>query len=167
MSYWLVTLASRVGFHKPRVEARREPSPTRASSPRSEQGGSLDLLIGGICFQGIEYLSSPESSANVVGLSAGASDPTTPASVAIAIPSLRSADAVLSLVPLAPAPALAWRWWSAHADDGAGSAFPLDLLPSPALKSLARHWFVRDDHLAYLVTKPLLTVSTGPWRTKS
>ena len=69
MSYWLVGLARRVGFHKPGAVGRGESSPTRASSPQSEQGGSLDLLIEGICFQGMEYFCSPNSSANVVGLS--------------------------------------------------------------------------------------------------
>jgi hypothetical protein len=145
MKPWPLRLSSGPGFHKPIARARREPSPARASSPRDEQGGMADLLIEGICHAGREgrrEAFTPESSASVVGLSAWASDPTTPASAANAVPlAIASADAGPSLAHTAPARVPARRWWSAHADDGGRSAFPLDLLPSRPEESLARHFF--------------------------
>ena len=94
MILWPVPMATTPAFHKPRALAKGEPSPLRASSPRNEQGGILALLIEGICaLRKLDIASAftPESAANVVGLSASgpglASDPTTPASAAYAVPS--------------------------------------------------------------------------------
>ena len=157
MSYWLVPMASRSGFHKPGVDSRTNTSLTRGSTLRSEQGGRSGLLIEGIWKVHLKSVCipfTPESSASVVGLSSSAIrldlDPTAPASTAHAVPSLCSVDAGLSLAPLAPAHVLARRAQSAHADDGERLAFPLDLLPARSLKSLPRHCSLRDDQLAHL-----------------
>ena len=48
MRYWLLPLASGVGFHKPiAATAGRMSSPARASSPSGDQGGSIESLTGG------------------------------------------------------------------------------------------------------------------------
>ena len=118
-------LAKRVGFRWPTPIA----SSPRASSPRLEQGGRSETLIQGICFHASCILAfTPQSvfACRRLATPEGYATPTTPASAGLRpVPSVPSADAAGSHVPTAPTHPLARRWWSAYADDGGRSAFPL------------------------------------------
>jgi hypothetical protein len=118
-------LAKALGFRWPTPQA----SSSRASSPLLEQGGRLEILIQGICFEA-SCLSpfTPQSSFDCRRLAStdGLANPTTPASAGLRpVPSVPSADAAGSHVPTAPTHPLARRRWSAYADDSGRSAFPL------------------------------------------
>jgi hypothetical protein len=152
-------LANTMGFQKPGPVSAARTSLFWASSPTSEQGGNPGLLIRGFLLLWKGDFPARESAASVVGLSTFVSDPTTTASAAEsslslglpAVPSANaSADAVPELGPSAPAWSTASRWWSAHADDEAREAFPLDLLPLRAMESPPRRLIDSHGHLAHL-----------------
>ncbi len=119
-------LAKTVGFRWPTPNA----SSQRASSPRLEQGGRLEILIQGICFEASCLSSLTLQSAfdcRRLATPRGYANPTTPASAVLrTVPSVPSADAAGSHVPAAPTHPLARRRWSADADDSGRSAFPLE-----------------------------------------
>lgn len=129
--------AEAIGFHWPTV---LDASGLRASSPCPDQGGSLKALMQADFVYGLnDVVIAPQSRFDRRRLAtAGAfANPTTPASAVAdfrppvspaAVPSLLrcSADAGGSHVTLSPTPSPASRWWSAYADDGGRSEFPLE-----------------------------------------
>jgi hypothetical protein len=132
-------LAETVGFQRPTLTGAfgSLASSPRASSPRLEQGGRLETLIQRtsyptVCIEDC----SPQSGFDRRRLAPpnGSANPTTPASAGHRRLATRpvpsglspSADAAGSHVPAAPTHPLARRRWSAYADDGGRSAFPLE-----------------------------------------
>ena len=132
-------LAERVGFQRPTPTGAfgSLASSPRASSPHLEQGGSVETLIRRT-WHGIGWLKggSPQSGSDRRRLAPpiGSANPTTPASAGHRRSATRpvplglrpSADAAGSHVPAAPTHPLARRRWSADADDGGRSVFPLE-----------------------------------------
>lgn len=146
--YWLLVWSDAVGFQWPTPPPwpTTQASRLRASSPRPDQGGISKPSYGG---------SAPHSSPSPGAFTPQSgfacrrlasldhfANPTTPASAAgdvrpsdspPSVPSLCSADAAGSQVPLAPTRSSTSRVWSAYADDRERSAFPLEP-PSFALR---------------------------------
>lgn len=139
MNLWLAPLATNPGVHKPEAGSLYESDPR----PRLGQGGTL--------------VPSPRESVwvnkqaplnrypAVVGLAAPpyglpSTDPTTPAPVV----QLRCTARPSSFLSSGS------RWWSAHADNSAGSEFPLDPLPSPLDRPLWRPGCLRTEDVTAL-----------------
>lgn len=148
-------LAEGVGFHWPTVACA---SGLRAFSPCPDQGGSLKALMQADFVSGLnDVVIAPQSRFDRRRLvQANAfTNPTTPASAVadfrpsvspapVPSPLCGSADAGGSHVPAAPTRAPASRWWSAYADDGGRSEFPLEPPSFAALRMTAErsliHW---------------------------
>jgi hypothetical protein len=122
-------LAKGVGFQRPTA------SGLRASSPRPDQGGIVETLIQASFISGSSLSCiAPESGFDRRRLAQALAiaNPTTPASAGACpapVPShasARSADAAASHEPSAPTRPSARRGWSAYADDGGRSEFPLE-----------------------------------------
>jgi hypothetical protein len=149
---WPVVRADRVGFRWPTVATSGDASSIRASSPRTDQGGSLKTLMQADSVS--ERTScgiAPQSGFDCRRLApaTASANPTTPASAGAdcslrfapaPVPSSASADSAdagASHVLFAPTRSPSRRRWSAYADDSGRSEFPLEP-PSFA----ARWWAV-------------------------
>ncbi len=174
-NYGPQVLAERVGLQWPTAGAFGPASSPRASSPRLDQGGTLETLMQGI-WQPRGHSPHNRFSTVVVLASANAfANPTTPApavadrrpSVAPAtVPSAAaSADAWSSQVPAAPTRPVAGRGWSAYADDRGRSAFPLEP-PSfaPKEKAATRPSVPLDDLAVVLQPVRLPAPVSRAWR---
>ena len=125
-------LAEAAGFQRPTVSLGLRPG----------QGGSVKALMQAAFRSGpaSAEVGTPQSGFDRRRLATpeGSANPTTPASAAgdcslrfapptVPSPALAgSADATVSHVPAAPTRPAARRWWSAYADDGGRSEFPLE-----------------------------------------
>jgi hypothetical protein len=129
-------LADAVGLRWPARSGLQASSP-RASSPRLEQGGTLENLMQGIWQHRSHSPHNRFSTVVVLALPNGFANPTTPAPAVddrrpmvtpSTVPSghCPSADAWGSQVPATPTRPVAERGWSAYADDSGRSAFPLE-----------------------------------------
>ncbi len=165
---WPLVWSLGVGLQWPTLPHTAPLSSLRASSPSLDQGGIVKTLMQA-------SFSSKERTVIVLTPQSGfdrrrlaVANPTTPASAAgdfrlsdspPSVPSLCSADAAGSQVPLAPTRSSPSRVWSAYADDGERSAFPLEP-PSFALfgwRPRYRGAFASLENLA--VALPLFRVS--------
>lgn len=146
MTYWLMPLASGVGFHKPiAATAGRQSSPVRASSPPGDQGGSIEPLTGGSSNRiwTPPAHGTPRSQFDVVGwrdFPVGAPSPSRlppPQTFLRQVWPFGCAGA--SHVPATPARP-AWRRQSADADDCGRPAFLLEPPSGHPLRPQGRHW---------------------------
>lgn len=139
-------LAEGVGFHWPTVLTA---SGRRASSPCPDQGGNLKALMqANFVSKSAPLVIALQSRFDRRRLAQAVAfaNPTTPASAvadfrptvspaAVPSPLCGSADAGGSHETSSPTRAPTSRWWSAYADDGGRSEFPLE---PPSFASLRR-----------------------------
>lgn len=132
-------LAEGAGFHWPTVAFA---SGLRASSSCPDQGGSLKALMqADSVSKVVAWVIALQSRFDRRRLAQAVAfaNPTTPASAVtdatVPSPYSGSADAGCSHVTSSPTRSPASRWWSAYADDGGRSEFPLE---PPSFASLWR-----------------------------
>jgi hypothetical protein len=131
-------LAEGAGFHWPTVAFA---SGLRASSPHPDQGGSLKALMqADFVSEIVAWVIDLQSrfDRRRLAQSEAFANPTTPASAVadflryrgspapVPSPLCGSADAGGSHVTSSPTRSPTSRWWSAYADDGGRSEFPLE-----------------------------------------